>query len=147
MLSSRLTRAVSSCPCASAITSTNICSDSFPGQPRPPPVQQTFYGDHLALRLRDMQRKRTRKSEAPSLALIWVSCSSVAGRKILTVYLRRLLTGTTNSAVAIMEGQNAKIIENSEGKRCGKLFQLLDVADTCNRCSHDTLSCRLCSGW
>jgi molecular chaperone DnaK len=26
-------------------------------------------------------------------------------------------SGTTNSAVAIMEGQNPKIIENSEGRR------------------------------
>lgn len=64
-----------------------------------------------------------RKSRALLLALIWVCprdpCSfaraGIAGKCSGDGTLTRYSPGTTNSAVAIMEGKVPKIIENAEG--------------------------------
>ena len=69
-----------------------------------------------------MQMARRRRSRAPSSALIWVRDES-------SHLVCRLLTaspsGTTNSAVAVMEGKVPKIIENSEGESEGCSKSLL----------------------
>jgi hypothetical protein len=127
------------------VATTNIYINSFRGLHLPLLALQTSSANHLAPHLYDMQRKRTRKLGVQSLVLIWVSPPRpVAARKNLTPCSRPFL-GTTNSAVAIMEGQTAKIIENSEGRRCNppQLF----YPSNSYRCSHDTLGCRLCSRW
>lgn len=59
-----------------------------------------------------MQMVQRKRSRAPSSALIWV-CDDA---NHLLIGCSQGLIGTTNSAVAVMEGKTPKIIENSEGQ-------------------------------
>jgi hypothetical protein len=60
-----------------------------------------------------MQMVQRKKSKAPSSALIWVRDDT---NHSICCLLTSSPSGTTNSAVAVMEGKIPKIIENSEGE-------------------------------
>lgn len=139
MLSSRLSRAVSTTIAPLLLQLHQLIPvPSFPELHLPPHVQHNSSADHLALHLFDMQKKMKRRLEVPSSVLTWVSCFHVALRQ---KFDRMLMSspGTTNSAVAIMEGQTAKIIENSEGMHPNPAWSPSLL--TTSRCPNNTLSC------
>jgi hypothetical protein len=90
--------------------------DSFPELHLPPHDQQIFFAHHLVHHLLgNIQMMPKRRLGDQSLVLTWVSLAPYRTLKILIACSQLYLAGTTNSAVAIMEGPAAKIIENSEG--------------------------------
>jgi hypothetical protein len=91
--------------------------DSSPELHLPPHDQQILFAHHLVHHLlENTQMMPTRRFGDRSLVLTWVRFAPFLSMKNLIACSQYFLTGTTNSAVAIMEGTAAKIIENSEGK-------------------------------
>jgi hypothetical protein len=91
--------------------------NSSPELHLPPHDQQIFFAHHsVHLLLESTQMMPTRRFGDQSLVLTWVCFAPFRWMKILMACSHLSSTGTTNSAVAIMEGTAAKIIENSEGK-------------------------------
>jgi molecular chaperone DnaK len=70
---------------------------------------------------------------------------STFGRVLIYFHRSGIDLGTTNSAVAIMEGQTAKIIENSEGMQSLQLVLCL-LTNRC-RCPYNPISCSFCTRW
>lgn len=54
--------------------------------------------------------------------------------------------GTTNSAVALMEGSNPRIIENAEGRHICDERMKEELALTSDRCAHYAISSRFHKG-
>jgi hypothetical protein len=129
---------------------------SFPEQPRQQYDGLRRRGSRWDRPLRVMNQRKER-FRVPSLVSIWVSVLSIIERLFLSLstsrcrasmhVLSRSSLGTTNSAVAIMEGKVPRIIENSEGKLHRVLSTMAKSSNTLNRCPNHTVSRCLCPRW
>lgn len=131
MLPSRLARSVGSYFFnLNALSSDEWCHSS---RGRPPPSRAPMHSVRLLAHLSPdtTQLAWMKRSRARSSASTWVCCLSpslLRSQLIGTVTDLFDNSGTTNSAVAVMEGKTPRIIENAEGRsQCSFLLSNLEA--------------------